>query len=86
MRPGSCANRYGYERLAGNEGYTNRTDAAVAGGVLGEVRGDRAGRTPGSASSADQNLTARASLAIELWIGTLSRVPPWSVRRSIRWN
>jgi hypothetical protein len=66
MGPGSCANRYWNERLAGNEGSTNEADAAVAGCLLREVRGDRAGRTPGSASQAAQNFTARASRAIEL--------------------
>jgi hypothetical protein len=42
---------------------------------VGEVRGDRAGRTPGHSNRVAQNLTARPSRATELWIGTLKRLP-----------
>jgi hypothetical protein len=84
MRPGSCANRYWCGRLPGHQGGTEQAGTTITKEVLGEVRGDRAGRTPAGSPEPTQNFTTRARRATELWIGTLTRVPLWSVRRSIR--
>jgi hypothetical protein len=83
MRPRPGANRYWCGRLPGHKGGTEQSGTTMAKEMLGEVRGDRAGRTPASAPEATQNFTTKASRATELWIGTLNRVPLWSVRRSI---
>jgi hypothetical protein len=84
MGPRPSANRYWRGRLPSHQRGPKQTSSAVTGEVLGEVRGDRAGRTPHASPLPAQNFTTRASLAKELWIGTLRRVPFWSVRRSIR--
>lgn len=69
------ANHYWRGRLPSAEGDLEETGARIPKGVLGEVRGDRAGRTPGRSSRMAQNLTATPSRATELWIGTLNRLP-----------
>ena len=46
MGPRPGANRYRRERLPSHAGNSEQTETGVAEGLLGEVRGDRAGRTP----------------------------------------
>src|SRR5919112_370843 len=48
VRPRSRANRYCRRRLAKEEGNMEQTGTGTTKGLLGEVRGDRAGRTPGN--------------------------------------
>jgi hypothetical protein len=82
--PGPGANRYCGGRLPNHKGEPEEAAAPASGALLGEVRGDRAGRGRAGTIRLTQNFTSRPRRAIELWIGTLNRVPFWSVRRSIR--
>ena len=61
MRPRSCANRYWRARLAKSKGNDEETGAMTAKGLIGEVRGDRAGRTPGNTVEADQSFSTTSS-------------------------
>ena len=72
MGAGPGANHYGRERLPSEAGKLEKTQAGIAEGLLGEVRGHRAGRTPGNPLKGHQNLTPTPNRATELWIGTLS--------------
>ena len=47
MGAGSGANRYWRERLTSYPGKLEETETGIAECLLGEVRGHRAGRTPG---------------------------------------
>jgi len=47
MGAGSGANRYWRERLPSYAGKLQEAETGISEGLLGEVRGHRAGRTPG---------------------------------------
>lgn len=76
MRPCSSANHYWCGRLPKQERRLGKAGTGEKRGPLGEVRGDRAGRTPTRSCRFAQNFTTTPSRATELWIGTLRSLPP----------